>query len=169
MASGRLWASSSFIFRYGCNKEYSRWQSSVRIVWNVIGQWKTSWQYRRGTHLRPVSLAAFNWQRRDSSISVRVLFQPERSSMSECVGALLFIISWCYIYVRRFASCTNSVWGSSLLLRPSLNLPLVCTAGSSHLLWHWINSLLSWSTDEVLFQYVGVDRGISASPLAWLG
>ena len=117
MASGRPWATSLFTFRYGCNKEYSRWQSSVRIIWNVIGQWKTSWQYRRGTHLRPVSLRSFSIDSAENPQSVSAYC----SSLSDhrCpirVGALFFIISWCYIFMWHFFSSTISAWRSSLLI-----------------------------------------------------
>ena len=91
MASGRPWASSLLIFRYGCNKEYSRWQSSVRIIWNLIVQWQTAWQYRQGTHLRPVSLLDFLIDSAESPQSVSayhsslsviyVRFVSERSSL----------------------------------------------------------------------------------------
>ena len=84
----------------------------------------------------------FNWQHQDSSISVRVLLQPERSSMSElCRSALLYYLLMLYLRDSSLSLHDLSMREKPVDFHFLLNLPLVCTVGWSHLLWHWINSL----------------------------
>ena len=93
----------------------------------------------------------FNWQRRDSTYCSNLSNHLCQSR----VGALSFIMSWCYIFVWRFFPSTISAWGSSLLLW----LPSKPPTG--------VHCRLVMSTLTLDQQFVGSQRWGSSAEMFW--